>query len=478
MPQEAYEDHYKPELLSDPLYYVDGQIRDEVYEYGSFQSSRMFAKGVTCSDCHDPHTAQIRKTGNALCLQCHESRFNTPSHHFHDEGSVGSQCVSCHMPTRNYMIVDARRDHSIRIPRPDFSVSYGVPNACNGCHADKSARWAAEIVENRYGPDHRGLQQFAPQLDLIRRQLPGAETAIRDLFTDRNVPDLVKATALSEAGRYLRNGISDVVRDGLRHANPEVRIGALQALEGSEPALRWDLGAPLLGDKARSVRIEAARILGADSSLDTNQLHRLDPAWSEFIAAVRVNSDRAEWHSLYAAALAGRGDTSAAIEELQTALSLNPRFSPAYANLADVYRQTGHDDLCEQALRRGLAMDGDDALLHAAMGLLRVRQKRISDASAEFERAAKLEPSNGWYGYLYASALGVTDPVKARQFLKAALASPGGGWDRAELYLLIRMLAEQGDSRTTETYMPTIKALAIDDIQARDLLIQLTDGGS
>ena len=131
------------------LYFPDGQIRDEVYEYGSFLQSKMFHEGVTCSDCHDPHSLKLRAEGSGVCLQCHGAeKFATPAHHHHEAASKGAECVSCHMPERTYMVVDARRDHSFRIPRPDLSVSLGTPNACTGCHTDKDAAWAAATVKS------------------------------------------------------------------------------------------------------------------------------------------------------------------------------------------------------------------------------------------------------------------------------------------------------------------------------------------
>ena len=86
------------------------------------------------------------------------ARFDAREHHHHELGSAGAQCVNCHMPTKTYMVVDARRDHSIRVPRPDLSISLGTPNACNQCHADRPAPWAAETVAGWYpgaGRPHR-----------------------------------------------------------------------------------------------------------------------------------------------------------------------------------------------------------------------------------------------------------------------------------------------------------------------------------
>ncbi len=135
-------------LLSDRLYFADGQQRDEVYDLGSFLQSKMHAHGVTCSDCHDPHSGQLRAPGNAVCGQCHAAvKYDAPAHTLHMAGSAGAQCAACHMPTRNYMVVDQRHDHSIRIPRPDLSAKLETPNACTGCHKERSASWAAAIMK-------------------------------------------------------------------------------------------------------------------------------------------------------------------------------------------------------------------------------------------------------------------------------------------------------------------------------------------
>ena len=156
-------DAYLPALLEPGLYHSDGQIDGEVYEYGSFLQSRMHAASVTCSDCHDPHSLKLRAEGNALCAQCHlPERFDLSAHHNHEPGSAGAQCVNCHMPTKTYMVVDARRDHSIRVPRPDLSISLGTPNACTPCHADRPAQWAAEAVAGWYPGGRQTTPHYGP----------------------------------------------------------------------------------------------------------------------------------------------------------------------------------------------------------------------------------------------------------------------------------------------------------------------------
>src|SRR6185369_12370221 len=124
--------------------------------------SKMYANGVTCSDCHDPHSGRLRADGNALCTTCHlSSKYDRPSHHHHQATGAGASCVACHMPATTYMVIDPRRDHSLRVPRPDLSVSLDTPNACNGCHTDRDARWAAANVSGWYGHEPEGYQRFA-----------------------------------------------------------------------------------------------------------------------------------------------------------------------------------------------------------------------------------------------------------------------------------------------------------------------------
>jgi hypothetical protein len=80
-----------PALLDPELYHADGQQQGEVYTYASFLQSRMYREGVTCSDCHEPHSLGLRAPGNGVCAQCHApARYDTASHHFHRPGSTGA----------------------------------------------------------------------------------------------------------------------------------------------------------------------------------------------------------------------------------------------------------------------------------------------------------------------------------------------------------------------------------------------------
>ncbi|GFO82725.1 MAG: hypothetical protein A49_23520 [Methyloceanibacter sp.] len=161
VPGRSLSDSHHVSLISRGLYQPDGQMLDEVYNYGSFKQSKMFAAGVTCSDCHDPHSAKLRAPGAQVCTQCHAGSYEEPGH-THHEGANAPDCIACHMPARTFMVVDARHDHSFRVPRPDLSVTLGVNNACTDCHSDKTAEWAASAIEKWYGPERKGYQTFGP----------------------------------------------------------------------------------------------------------------------------------------------------------------------------------------------------------------------------------------------------------------------------------------------------------------------------
>src|SRR5262245_32175856 len=204
-PGEPFLDAYFPSLLEDGVYFADGQIQEEDYEYGSFVQSRMYHKGVTCSDCHNPHSLSLpSKDLNAVCLRCHlPSNFASTEHHHHATNSTGALCVNCHMPTRTYMVNDVRRDHSFRIPRPDFSIAYGTPNACNQCHDGKTATWAEDAIAKWFGPGRRREAHFVEALAAGRRGSPNAERLLTSLINDSWKPAIARATALSLMPRYL-----------------------------------------------------------------------------------------------------------------------------------------------------------------------------------------------------------------------------------------------------------------------------------
>jgi predicted CXXCH cytochrome family protein len=299
MPGAPYLDAYLPALLEPGLDHADGQIDGEVYEYGSFLQSRMHAAGVTCSDCHDPHSAKPRADGNALCARCHlPEEFAVAEHHHHQPGSAGAQCVNCHMPAKNYMVVDARRDHGIRVPRPDLSVALGTPNACGQCHADRPAAWAAATVAGWYPGGRQTIPHYGMALHAGRVGAEDAERQLDRLIRDQSQPAIARASDLPLLMPYASPASEPAIEAAIADPNPLVRAAVPRALPGPLPPRFVRLAAPLLSDPVRSVRIEAARALaGTDLlALTAEQQTAFVAATAELVAGEMVNADRPEAH--------------------------------------------------------------------------------------------------------------------------------------------------------------------------------------
>ena len=288
-----------PALLEQGLYHEDGQILDEVYVYGSFLQSKMYHAGVTCSDCHEPHGLKLRETGNALCTRCHRSEhFDRQTHHFHKTGSEGAQCVECHMPSQTYMVVDPRRDHSIRVPRPDLSAKLNTPNACNQCHKKKTAKWAADHIEEWYGSREQEQPHYGEALKAGHEREPGGDVALLKLANEKTNAGMVRASALSLLQRYPSTNMVEALKAGMQDKDPLVRIGAVRALDAIDPKQRYELGAHLLNDPVRAVRIEAGRYLASSPSdaLSKIQQDTLDQTVDEYIQSQLVNAERPSSH--------------------------------------------------------------------------------------------------------------------------------------------------------------------------------------
>jgi predicted CXXCH cytochrome family protein len=446
--------------LSRGLYQADGQMLDEVYNYGSFKQSKMFAAGVTCSDCHEPHSAKLRLAGDGLCLQCHATdKYAAVSHHGHAGSSPA--CASCHMPTRTYMVVDQRHDHSFRIPRPDLTVKLGTPNTCNGCHADKSADWAAAAIERWHGPNRKGFQTFAPALHAAWTGKADAARLLAQVAADRGTPAIARASALGELAPRLTPTALPVLRSSLADPDPMVRIGALDVLESVPMAQRWPLAAALLGDDVEGVRTRAAYVLaGAETArLSAAEREGFERAAQEFVAAMKFNADRPESRSMLGSFYLRRGATAEAEAELKAALRLSRQYTPAAINLADLYRQLGRESDGEQVLRQAMARSQQDAGLHHALGLTLVRLKRLDEAIDELRLAAELAPEQPRYAYVHAVALNSAGRGgEAIPVLKDSLARHPD--DRETLLALISFSRDGGDIPSAIAYAQQLARLA------------------
>lgn len=444
---QPFMDNYLPSLLHDGLYYPDGQQQGEVYAYGSFLQSKMYQKGVTCIDCHNPHTGKLKSKGNAVCTQCHQPQannrfpsasglFDSRSHHFHKMGSPGAQCVSCHMPSKNYMIIHSRPDHSIRIPRPDLSVKLGTPNACTNCHQNKTAQWAANTINQWYKSNRQEKIHYGEVLAAARVLDPKAENALIKIAGDPDEPAIVRATALYHLRSFGQQSLAASI-EGINDYDPMIRYAALSGLERLLPAERVSIAAPLLKDPIRAVRIEAARVLSSVPFAQFSDAERITfrIALEEFVSAQNISLDMPGANLNLAVLNENLGNLDKANEYYLRALLLDPDFTPARLNLAQLYVKMQRYGDAEQILRDGIKRVPAQGQLHYSLGLLLAEEKNISEAVVALSRAVKLIPQNGHMRYNYALALQqLGERKKAEQQL--ILAQRTAPLDESILYAL------------------------------------------
>ena len=465
------------EPLTRSTYYADGQMRDveEAYNYAPFKQSKMFAAGVTCSDCHEPHSAKLRAPGEGVCLQCHAAeKYANVAHRHHAGIDRAPTCISCHMPERNYMVVDKRHDHSFRIPRPDLSAALATPNACNDCHRDKDTQWAAAAVEAWFGADRKGFQTYGSAYRASRAEEVDAAALLASVVADRNLPAVARAGALTELAPRLSPANLGLARGSLADPDPMVRIGALDMLENTPPGQVWPWVAPLLSDPVRGVRVRAVSLLAAvpTASQPPPDREPFERAAVEFIDAQRANSDRPEARTTLGGFFVRRGQAVEAEAEYKAALHLSPQYLAASINLADLYRQLNRDGDGEAVLRTAIAISPQAAAAHHALGLVLTRLKKPQAALSEFQQAADLEPDSARYAYVYAVALnsgGQKD--QAVTTLKQALERHPN--DRDILSALIAFSRAGGDNSSALVYAERLAAIIPDDRNLSTLVQQL-----
>ena len=481
-------DDYRPATLRDELYHPDGQIKDEVYVWGSFVQSKMHGAGVRCSNCHDPHGLGLRATGNAVCTQCHNQtpsarfptlrmkEYDSPAHHFHQQTSDGAQCANCHMPAQTYMGVDPRRDHSFRIPRPDLSLSIGSPNACTICHTDQTNTWAAEQTAAWWEGDPTA--HYGEALAAGRTGAREALGPLVELVNNAEQPGIVRATALEQLRQYGPIGIQAIAA-ATTDEDPLVRAAAVGGLERLPPQRRIEVVAPLLADPIRDVRITASRVLASvpREQLDAALTRSLELTGQEFAEAQMASADmpasRLNLGVLYA--LAGRLEEAEA--EYLTAIRMDPLFLPARFNVVNLYNGQGRNDEAEVMLRAGIEQVPEEGELHYSLGLLLVEMERVEEATVSLGRAADLIPNRARPRYNYGLALeqlGRLDDAEAALIQAHEINSE----DSDVLVALVNLLMERSEWERAREHGLTLRRLnptapgvqrLLNEIQIREL---------
>ncbi len=377
LPGTPFHDAYRLSTLRDGLYHPDGQILDEVYVYGSFLQSKMYAEGVSCMDCHTPHSAELKTDGNSICTQCHSEAgnpgfsslrladYDNPSHHFHPEGSAGAQCKSCHMIERDYMGIDGRRDHSFRVPRPDLSVTLRTPNACSDCHADQTAAWAAEAVATWY-PNGRHTEPHFAQTLAPARQNPEAQVEdLLEIAAHANLPGIVRASALDLLAQVGTAEIADQTETFLSDPDPTVRAAAVPPQRSSDASTAISRLAALLSDPRRTVRMAAAReFLGLQvPSLPQDANQSLGQAMREWQDAVMAKADFPESQLV----IGGMGLTTrqfgAALRAFEAAVRMDPQLIEAWTMMVRIHSAFGNREAALATVNAAIAANPSEISL-------------------------------------------------------------------------------------------------------------------
>ena len=397
----SFFDDFEIALLREGLYHPDGQILDEVYVTGSFLQSAMYSRGVRCTDCHDPHTARTLVAGNALCTRCHQpappetfptlraADYDSPEHHRHESGTSGASCIDCHMPPQTYMVVDPRRDHSLRIPRPDLSERLGTPNACTQCHTDRSDRWAADAVRSWYGDSARPLH-YGEVIAAGRRNEPGAATQLAALVANTSQPGIVRATAVELLGPHGSSEALDAVVAATADHDPLVRLAGVNALAHAPASERSAVLPALLTDSIGAIRSASAAILAPLAAELTDPSHRqaFDAALSAYRDTQLAQADQPEAQHNLGDVYTALGRVDLAEQAYARAIALDSSFVPAQVNLATLYNRLGRNAEAERLLRRSIALAPTLTELHYSLGLLLAEQGRMVEAVDELSVAA------------------------------------------------------------------------------------------
>lgn len=442
----AFTDQFYPQLVSEPQYYSDGQIREEVYVYGSFLQSKMHNAGVTCGNCHDAHSGKVpgfesnklAHPGNdAVCAQCHRADvYAVKDHHQHETDTEAARCVSCHMPATTYMMVDPRRDHSFSVPSPALSSVAGTPNACTGCHTDESNQWAAGKISDWTGDDAQLVTDFA-SWQIAASQLPEnarprewqqLEQQRHELLSLASTPEM-KRVMLLQTMPVVDNLSFNVLASQLNDDDVVVRLAAIDQLLQYEPATRARLITPLLNDASRSVRLNATLAL-ADLIGEPQYRERalLQQRINEYIDTYQNHDDLLASQVRLAALFRKTDDHERAALAYENALALVPNVLSTMVNLADTYRALQRDVEGEELLLKAEVIAEEAAKnsnyqyssaaiaqqgpIQYALGLLYVRNKEHQKALDRFQYSMLLQPSSEqpFYAFLLTlDALGRRD---------------------------------------------------------------------
>jgi predicted CXXCH cytochrome family protein len=455
---DNYHDHYRLALPDQAgLYYDDGQILEEDFELGSFKMSRMGGKsGVTCLDCHRPHslTTILPVENDQLCMNCHGTglknapRIEPSVHTHHAEGSAGSRCVSCHMAVTVYMARDPRRDHGFLSPDPRLTKELGIPNACNRCHTDKSTDWALAAAEKWFGPEMNARTRNRARI--VHRARTGASDVVPEivaLIAREEVPAW-RATLVGLLAPFITDERAfAAATNALRDSDPLVRTRAVHVLAEQPQAARTI--AALENDPVRTVRLEAEFAGRAALKPDTQPMR-------ELVSYLAANADR-PGQLLMAAELATTlKHSDEAAQNALRAVSLDPKNALTMREAAVVLARAEKLDQAQNLLEEAVKVSPDFAEAHYSLGLLRAERGDMDGAIESLRTAVRFDPENwrAWYNI----ALALTKQERWSEALSAIESAeaimPGSPEVRYTKAIILARLGRQPEAEAIMRTLP------------------------
>ena len=429
-PGDRYFDRFDLTTLEHPDFYPDGRDLGENYTMTTWRMSPCAVSGkLDCLHCHTSsgrYRFKDNEKPNAACLPCHQEKVdNAAAHTHHRADSPGSRCIACHMPTTEFARM-ARSDHSMRPPTPAATLQLKSPNACNICHNDKDQdpTWADQQVRQWHSDDYqKPVLERAALVEAARRGNWRQLGAILAYLGAKDRDEIVTASLVRLLYRCESPAKWPVVIKALQEdASPLVRAAAAQALEGYATAESLSVLAKATTDGYLLVRVRAANALAGIPAEQLPGEYRtaVGRAMTELLEALRARpDDYASQYNLGNFHLQ-RGDHAKALASYQNAIRLRPDFVPPHVNIAFVHNSQGENDKAEASFRRAIALDPNNPVVYLNLGMLLGEMKRPKEAEQAFRRALEIDPNSAAAAYNLAVCLAPDQPFESLRLCQRA----------------------------------------------------------
>ena len=420
-PGDKFFDHFNLITLEHPDFYPDGRDLGENYTMTSWRMSPCVKSGkLDCMHCHTSsgrYRFKEESNANNACLPCHKERVeNVESHTHHPVDSEASQCIACHMPMTKFAHMN-RSDHSMRPPTPSATLTFKSPNACNLCHANEDAAWADEHVRQWHNRDYQKvILEPAHLIDEARKQEWHRLDEMLEYIGHRDRDEVIAASII----RLLRTSDSQkkwpiIIKALIDDPSPLVRASAADALDNylTAESLRALLGAT--NDEYRLVRVHAAASLASiqPERLRDNYQKNLKIATAEYLEGLNARADDYINHYNLGNFYLARRDIAKAINSFETAIKLRPDNFASYVNAAFAYNAAGKNDKALDSFKKAIAIDLNSHVVHINLGMLLGEMGQVAKAEEAFRVAFKIDPNSAVAAYNLGIILASRNPKES-----------------------------------------------------------------